>query len=144
MSWESSRLYYTDCLFVFTKLFHRPCNPSFTIPELVQHLRLSKSGLIITHVDFLSTVCAAAREVGLSTKRIIVLLDQDSQSAVKHTEFVSVDDLIAQGLKSQKTVEDVKLAPGEGKERIAFYSSSSGTTGAPKVCRPVDSMPDFH
>ncbi|KAK0222170.1 phenylacetyl-CoA ligase [Armillaria fumosa] len=110
-----------------------PCNPSFTVPELVQHLRLSKSGLIITHVDFLSTICAAAREVGLSTKRIIVLLDQDSQSAVNHTEFVSVDDLIAQGLKSQNTVEDVKFAPGEGKERIAFYSSSSGTTGTPKI-----------
>ncbi|KAK0460013.1 phenylacetyl-CoA ligase [Desarmillaria tabescens] len=109
-----------------------PCNPSFTVPELVQHLRLSKSGLIITHVDFLDTVCAAAREVGLSTKRIIVLLDQDSQT-VNHTEFVSVDELIAQGWKSHNTIEDVKLAPGEGKERIAFYSSSSGTTGTPKI-----------
>ncbi|KAK0201505.1 phenylacetyl-CoA ligase [Desarmillaria ectypa] len=109
-----------------------PCNPSFTVPELVQHLRLSKSSLIITHVDFLNTVCAAAREVGLSTKRIIVLLDQDSQT-VNHAEFISVDDLVVQGSKSRNTIEDVKLAPGEGKERIAFYSSSSGTTGAPKI-----------
>ncbi|KAG7444137.1 phenylacetyl-CoA ligase [Guyanagaster necrorhizus] len=109
-----------------------PCNPSLTVPELVKHLRLSKSSLIIAHVDFLDTVCAAAREVGLSTKRIIVLPDQDSQT-VNLTEFVSVDDLVAQGLKSHNTVEDVKLAPGEGKERIAFYSSSSGTTGEPKI-----------
>ncbi|KAK0437127.1 phenylacetyl-CoA ligase [Desarmillaria tabescens] len=109
-----------------------PCNPSFTVPELVQHLRLSKSSLIITHVDFLNTVCRAAREVGLSTKRIVVLLDQDSQTA-NQTGFVSVDDLVVQGIKSENTLENVQLAPGQGKEMIAFYSSSSGTTGAPKI-----------
>ena len=45
----------------------------------------------------------------------------------------SCADLIALGRASKPNFVERKLAPGEGRTKLAFLSFSSGTTGRPKV-----------
>lgn len=47
--------------------------------------------------------------------------------------FISLDELVSEGLSSPASFEEIRLAPGEGKSKLAFLSFSSGTTGRPKV-----------
>lgn len=88
---------------------------------------------MIVHIDFLKTAVAASQAAGLSSGRIIVMSDQDAEGPSIPDGFGSLDSLIHEGLQSGARLTEVKLKTGEGKTRIAFYSSSSGTTGPPKV-----------
>ncbi|KAF9016512.1 acetyl-CoA synthetase-like protein, partial [Hymenopellis radicata] len=129
---SSNHIDYPICMWAVHRLLGivTPCNTALTIPELAQHIELSRASLIITHVDFLPTI----RGVGFPPDRIIVLLDQDSpRSATPPTGFIGLEEVIKYGLKSGKRLKEVKLNPGEGKTKVAFYSSSSGTTGPPKI-----------
>lgn len=119
-------------LFV-SSLQNRPCNPALTVPELTQHLKLSGTSLIIAHTDVLATACSAAQNAGISRDRIIVIPDQDIPTPSIPPGFVGLDDVVSVGLASGARLIGRKLNPGEGKTKIAFYSSSSGTTGPPKV-----------
>ena len=47
-------------------------------------------------------------------------------------KFLSVPQLIQEG-KNLKPLPEPQLKPGEGRTRIAFLNTSSGTTGPPKV-----------
>lgn len=82
----------------------------------------------------------AAHQLGISEDRIIVLTDQDAPAvkskAASDLKLLSVEELIQEGNKLVSRgalLPQIKLANGEAKTRIAFYSSSGGTTGPPKV-----------
>lgn len=121
---------------VVSDALYRPCNPSLTVPELIQNLKLSKSTLIIAHADSLEVVKAAAKHVGIPERRILVLQDQDQVTESPMPNFgecKTVEALIQEGLRSGETVTGQRLRDGGSKTQVAFYSSSSGTTGPPKV-----------
>ena len=48
-------------------------------------------------------------------------------------ESTTVEQLIESGIRIKTGVSIPRLAKGEGKTQVAFYNSSSGTTGVPKV-----------
>jgi 4-coumarate--CoA ligase len=84
----------------------------------------------------LEVVKAAAKQVGIPERRILVLQDQDQTIQPSKSSFgecITVEALIREGLKSGETVTGQRLRDGESKTQVAFYSSSSGTTGPPKV-----------
>ncbi|KAL4257832.1 hypothetical protein AB1N83_009460 [Pleurotus pulmonarius] len=132
---SSNHIDYPICMWAVHRLLGvvAPCNPALTVPELTQHIKLSRASLMIVHIDFLKTAVAASQAAGLSSARIIVMSDQDAEGASIPAGFSSLDSLIQGGLQSGARLTEVKLKPGEGKTRIAFYSSSSGTTGPPKL-----------
>ncbi|KAL0574613.1 hypothetical protein V5O48_007339 [Marasmius crinis-equi] len=99
-----------------------PTNPGFTVPELTTHVKLVKPSLIIAQSDNLPTLA----KVGVPRDRIVCI--------DKHHGYTSIPDLLEEGRRLPVPPE-VKLKPGEGKERIAFLNASSGTTGPPKVIK---------
>ncbi|THH06349.1 hypothetical protein EW145_g4156 [Phellinidium pouzarii] len=105
-------------------------NPAYMMDELVHQLAVSKSFLVISHPDFIDTALAAVRRCNISTDNIVLI---DSPAADGPIHFSTVSHLILEGLASSASFLDIKLAPGEGKTKLAFLSFSSGTTGKPKA-----------
>ena len=63
----------------------------------------------------------------MPNERVIVF---DAVEGANHT---TVDALVEEGLAQPQQFVERRLAPGEGKKKLAFLSFSSGTTGRPKV-----------
>ncbi|KAH9478626.1 4-coumarate--CoA ligase 2 [Psilocybe cubensis] len=127
---------YPICVWAIHRLLGivTPCNPSYTIAELVEAIKLSKSTLIITHFNNFEVASAAARQTGIPAQRVLVLEDQDSPlTKSRQGNLQTVEALIHRGSLSGEKVTGRKLEKGESKKLVAFYSSSSGTTGAPKM-----------
>ncbi|CAE6424517.1 unnamed protein product [Rhizoctonia solani] len=106
-------------------------NPGYTEDELVYQLEATKAKLLFVHPASLKTALSAAKKVGLSAKRIILFLEAKPTTSVG--DFLNVDQLAREGLNSKPNFEEKRLAPGENKTKVAFYSFSSGTTGKPKA-----------
>ncbi|KIK54053.1 hypothetical protein GYMLUDRAFT_177879 [Collybiopsis luxurians FD-317 M1] len=102
-------------------------NPSFTQSELVYQLNQTRPTLIILHSQTVNVARAAAQEMGLCLDRLVILDQAQSMQSM-----VSVEDLIKLGLACP-LFQGRALRIGEGRERIAFLSPSSGTTGVPKI-----------
>ncbi|KIK51401.1 hypothetical protein GYMLUDRAFT_234109 [Collybiopsis luxurians FD-317 M1] len=102
-------------------------NPSFTQSELVYQLNQTRPTLIILHSQTVNVARAAAQEMGLCLDRLVILDQAQSMQSM-----VSVEDLIKLGLVCP-LFQGRALQIGEGRERIAFLSPSSGTTGVPKI-----------
>lgn len=88
---------------------------------------MTKAKAIIAHPTVLKTALLAARIVGLPAERIILL------NSASHTPHSTLNDLVTEGLAKEPSFVERRLAPGEGKSKLAFLSFSSGTTGKPKV-----------
>ena len=84
------------------------------------------------HPDSLAIAQEAARDAGLSLDRI-VLFDVKGTPARVLEQHETVGGLVAHGLRNKTRYTERKLAPGEGRTKLAFLSFSSGTTGRPKV-----------
>ncbi|KAG8695152.1 hypothetical protein FRC08_008005 [Ceratobasidium sp. 394] len=106
-------------------------NPGYTEDELVYQLEATKAKLLFVHPGSLKTALGAAKKFGLSTERIVLL--KEAKPTVNITKFVNIDTLVQEGLTSLVYFKEKRLAPGENKTKIAFYSFSSGTTGKPKA-----------
>ncbi|KAG1884113.1 hypothetical protein F4604DRAFT_1980114 [Suillus subluteus] len=104
-------------------------NPLFTVDELVYQISTVKAAVIITHPDSLKVALSSAHAAGVSADRIILFDVEDADTAQKLT----VQALVSQGLASAPNFTERKLAPGEGKTKVAFLNFSSGTTGRPKA-----------
>ncbi|KAG1784944.1 uncharacterized protein HD556DRAFT_1522138 [Suillus plorans] len=104
-------------------------NPLFTVDELVYQINTVKAAVVITHPDSLKVALSSAHAAGVSTDRIILFDVEDADTAQKLT----VQALVSQGLASVPNFTERKLAPGEGKTKVAFLNFSSGTTGRPKA-----------
>ncbi|KAI0046627.1 phenylacetyl-CoA ligase [Auriscalpium vulgare] len=102
-------------------------NPAYTVEELIHQLKLTQTTIVFTLPPLLGIVTAACKAVGIPLERIVLL---DSVSGTSH---VSVDQLVEDGLKNKLNFTEKKLAPGEAKTKVAFFSLSSGTTGPPKA-----------
>lgn len=109
---------------VLTALPVRPANPSYTAEELVHQLSTAKAGLIIVNPESLSTAVAAARAIGLSEDRIVLM-----SRALKKGVHETVETLALLGAKSPPDFDERVLTPNEAKTKLAFMSFSSGTTG---------------
>ncbi|KAG2140241.1 uncharacterized protein EDB93DRAFT_1089978 [Suillus bovinus] len=104
-------------------------NPLFTVDELVYQINTVKAVVIITHPDSLKVALSSAHAAGVSADCIVLFDVEDADTAHKLT----VQALVSQGLASAPNFTERKLAPGEGKTKVAFLKFSSGTTGRPKV-----------
>ncbi|KAF8640955.1 hypothetical protein AX17_000601 [Amanita inopinata Kibby_2008] len=104
-----------------------PSNPAYTVDELVHQLKTAEASLIIVHPLFLNTAVAAAKVVGLSKERIVLLGD------ITDAKHPTVDNLIEFAARSRASYVPKQLKPGEAKRKLAFLSFSSGTTGKPKA-----------
>ena len=83
--------------------------------------------MLIAHSTSLPVALAAAKKAGVPNERVVVF---DAVEGANHT---TVDALVEEGLAQPQQFVERRLAPGEGKKKLAFLSFSSGTTGRPKV-----------
>ena len=90
--------------------------------------------MLISHAGSLPVALAAARAAGLPRERIVTF-DTPGASGAEQADasVVSFAALVAEGLARPTAYAERRLAPGEGKTKLAFLSFSSGTTGRPKV-----------
>ncbi|KAH9854592.1 acetyl-CoA synthetase-like protein [Lenzites betulinus] len=102
-------------------------NPSYTVEEIIYQLGATKAKLIIVHPLNLAVALEAARAVGLSVDRVVLL---DSMAGSSHA---NVDGLISQGLREPRRFTERRLKAGEAKTKLALLCFSSGTTGKPKA-----------
>ncbi|KAH9477438.1 4-coumarate--CoA ligase-like 7 [Psilocybe cubensis] len=136
---SSNHIDYPICMWAVHRLLGivTPCNPSLTVPELVQVLKLAKPKLIVSHVDCLAVAVNAAEKFGIGADRIIVLQNQDESPSTQSAfgDSKTVEHLIQEGSKSTDLIHGRRFNSGEAKTQVAFYSSSSGTTGPPKMVK---------
>jgi 4-coumarate--CoA ligase len=95
------------------------------VDELVHQFKITKATYVITVSSSLPVISQAVMEVGIPKEHIVLL---DSAAG-----YLSIDDLIKEGLDSEPNFKERRLSPGEGKTKLAYLSLSSGTTGLPKV-----------
>ncbi|KAF4577045.1 hypothetical protein EYR36_005032 [Pleurotus pulmonarius] len=106
-------------------------NPDFTVDELTYQLEATKATFMFVYSDTqaIGTAVAAARRVNIPPSRIVLFGPASELSP----ESATIDALAREGLISKDTFVERRLAPGEGKTKLAFLSFSSGTTGKPKA-----------
>ncbi|KAJ7751240.1 amp dependent CoA ligase [Mycena maculata] len=124
---------YPVCIWAIHKLgaIVTPANPGYTADELVHQLSTTKAALILCYADFLPTALAAAKTVGLSEDRVVVI--EPSAASPFKGKHETLSKLVAFGSSKPQNYVERKLRPGEAKTKVAFYSFSSGTTGKPKA-----------
>ncbi|KAG8743208.1 hypothetical protein FRC10_000279 [Ceratobasidium sp. 414] len=105
-------------------------NPGYTEDELVYQLQTTRSKLLFIHPSNADVALKAAKKAGLHEDQIISLMGVNHKPP---SRLLTVDQLVNEGLVSPKSFEEKRLAPGENKTKVAFYSFSSGTTGKPKA-----------
>ncbi|KAG4433454.1 hypothetical protein IFR05_011058 [Cadophora sp. M221] len=96
-----------------------PFNNLYTVGELSSLLKSSGAKGLVTHVSSLDVALEAAKIVGLSTERIVVIGERGAKGEICHIEDLEVKTVVPR----------TKLDP---KEDLAFLVYSSGTTGLPK------------
>ena len=106
---------------------HSGANPAYTADELEYQLGVTKARVLLSHPGSLPVALAAAKKAGVPSERVIVF------DAVEGANNTTVHTLIEEGLAQPQQFVERRLAPGEGKKKLAFLSFSSGTTGRPKV-----------
>ncbi|KAK7064017.1 4-coumarate--CoA ligase-like 1 [Favolaschia claudopus] len=105
-----------------------PANPGYTADELFYQLQSTQASLLLVYADFLPTALVAAKLAGLSEDRIVVI--EASAASPFNGKQETVSKLIAYGSGKAQNFVERKLRKGEAKTKVAFYSFSSGTTGA--------------
>lgn len=106
-------------------------NPGYTEDELVYQLEATKAKLLFVHPSSLKTALSAAKKVGLEPGRIVLFVEAKPTASAGN--LLNIDTLVREGLSAPALFKEKRLAPGENKTKIAFYSFSSGTTGKPKA-----------
>jgi len=98
-----------------TCLVYSAANPTFSAEELQHQLETTTAKLLFVHPTALQAGLAAARAIGLPNDRI-VLIEPASNAKLP---FVTLDELILEGLQQPKQFVDRQLRPGEAKTKIA-------------------------
>lgn len=102
-------------------------NPAYTAEELEYQLKAAKARILISHAASLPVALVAAQKARIPHDHVIVF---DEVSGARN---VTLHTLVEEGLAQPQAFVERRLAPGEGKKKLAFLSFSSGTTGRPKV-----------
>ncbi|KAK0434156.1 phenylacetyl-CoA ligase [Desarmillaria tabescens] len=105
-------------------------NPLYTVEELENLLSLTKATRILTDERFLNVVTPAANTFGIPASSILLF---DVGTVNPSSAYTMVSELVSHGEKSSAHVPEKRLAPGEGKKKVALLFFSSGTTGKPKA-----------
>ncbi|PBK61302.1 acetyl-CoA synthetase-like protein [Armillaria solidipes] len=105
-------------------------NPLYTIEELENLLSLTKATRILTDERFLKVVTPAANTFGIPTSSILLF---DIGTVNPSSGYTMVSELVSYGENSSAHIPEKRLAPGEGKTKVALLFFSSGTTGKPKA-----------
>ncbi|KAF3177688.1 hypothetical protein TWF225_010060 [Orbilia oligospora] len=114
-----------------------PANAAYNADELAYQLRDSKTRVLFTCVPLLDTAIQAANAEGVKIpKENIFLLPipdvvTTEEMRRKAQGFRTFDDLVEEG-KKLKEVEPLRWGKGYSREKVAFVSYSSGTSGLPK------------
>ncbi|KAJ7484530.1 amp dependent CoA ligase [Mycena latifolia] len=129
---------YPICIWAIHRLcaIVAPCNPTFTNAKLTYQLLQTRATLIIVHPDMCDIAQASAKDAGIPPGRIIVLGSEDDNPLESpDPDLRTVAGLISYGLSlgSAPLGRGRRLREGEGRTKIAFLSSSSGTTREPKI-----------
>ncbi|OCK75142.1 acetyl-CoA synthetase-like protein [Lepidopterella palustris CBS 459.81] len=98
-------------------------NPAYTTPEMTHHLKLTQAKLIIAQPSLLGVTIAAAKICGIPRSAIFVfdVGEVDTDSGIR-----SWQALLRHGESDWVSVEDPAAT-------VAVYSSTSGTSGLPKM-----------
>ena len=104
-----------------------PANPAYGPSELSYQLKDSGSIALVTSSKLLHTALKAIDGVPAISKNRIYLIDGENHATQK-----TVEQLIQAGRKILDPLRPLKLHKGEARQRLAFVSYSSGTTGLPK------------
>ncbi|KAJ6575367.1 amp dependent CoA ligase [Mycena capillaripes] len=124
---------YPVCIWAIHKLgaIVTPANPGYSADELLHQLNTTKAALLLVYADFLPTALSAAKIAGLPEDRIVVI--EPSAASPFNGKHETLSKLVSFGSSKPQNFQQRKLAPGEAKTKVAFYSFSSGTTGKPKA-----------
>lgn len=90
-------------------------NPAFSGEELKYQLEATNAKLLIVHPSALQAGLVAAKAIGLSDDKV-VLIEPASDAKQR---FVTLDEVIQEGLRHPKPFMDRQLKPGEAKTKIA-------------------------
>ena len=96
-------------------------NPTFSAEELRHQLETTKPKLLFVHPTVLQTGLAVANAVGLSNDRVVLI--QPVSNAKQ--PFVTLDEVIQEGLQQPGRFVERQLKPGEGKTKIAVSATPS-------------------
>ncbi|PBK86569.1 acetyl-CoA synthetase-like protein [Armillaria gallica] len=105
-------------------------NPLYTVEELEGLLSLTKATRILTDERFLKVVTPAANTFGIPTSSILLF---DVGTVNPGSGYTTVSELVSYGENSSAQIPEKRLAPGEGKTKVALLFFSSGTTGKSKA-----------
>jgi 4-coumarate--CoA ligase len=99
-----------------------PANPAYSADELAYQLENSGAHALVTTKQFLETALKAAKKVGISNERVVLLgPEKDETHRVKHWTNIRKTQRSSQYRRRRAKPED-----------LAFLAFSSGTTGLPK------------
>ena len=90
-------------------------NPAFSAQELQYQLEATGAKLLFVHPSALQAGIAAARAIGLSDDRVVLI---EPASNVKQP-FVTLDEVIQEGLRHPVPFTDRKFKRGEAMTQIA-------------------------
>ena len=94
-------------------------NPVFSAEELQYQLEATKAKLLFVHPTALDAGLAAAKAIGLSKDRIVLI---EPAPGAKQP-FVTLDEVILEGLQQSGRFVERRLKPGEGKTKIAVSAA---------------------
>lgn len=104
-------------------------NPNYTADELLYQLQLTSACAILSHSGSIATAEEACRLAGIPSDRIALLDSPEGYSG----PYPTLERLVQDGLSKHPQFVERRLAPGEGKTKLALLNFSSGTTGRPKA-----------
>lgn len=99
-----------------------PANPTYTTEELARQLGDCGARLIATQAAYLDAVLAAARQVGL-TEKDVILLGDERRAGFRHWRDIAREGEGEMGIAKPAI---------DSKKDVAYLVYSSGTTGLPK------------
>ena len=90
-------------------------NPTFSAEELQHQLKATNATFLFVHPSALQTGLAAAKAVGLPSGRIVLI---EPAAGVKQP-FLTLDEVILEGLQLPGRFVERQFKPGEAKTKIA-------------------------
>ncbi|RFU29292.1 hypothetical protein B7463_g7041, partial [Scytalidium lignicola] len=123
---------YYPCIFlaiIGSGLVFTGTNPSYTPFELVHHIRISKSKMIITEADISTNIMTAAKECDISDDRILFFNQDEATLPLASSNIRSWFTLFQHGEADWQRFDNLSTA----KKTTACRLFTSGTTGLPKA-----------